>query len=174
MKLFLCILTFVCWSSVEVIPKQFLKKIDKEILEVFQIQSYGKEIVQLDEASLVGLSPSFDPNFFFKITGEQGEDLGYFYFGNAPSKADTFDFLVIFDNDLIIKKIKILAYREDYGGEISSKRWLEQFSGYSRQDSLRYGSEIKAISGATISAQSMTHAVNELLKNISSLSLTTE
>ena len=174
MKLLLCILSFVCWSSLAEIPKQFLKKIDKEILEVFQIESYDKELVQLDEDSLAGLSPSFDPNSFFRIKGEQGEHLGYFYFGNAPSKADTFDFLVIFDQELIIKKVKILAYREDYGGEISSKRWLGQFSGVSGQDSLEYGSEIKGISGATISARSMTQAINDLLKNISTLSLSND
>ncbi len=173
MKLILCILSLVCWSSTGEIPKQFIKKIDKEILEVFKIGSYDREIVKIDERSLAGLSPSFDPNSFFRIKGEAGEDLGYFYLGNAPSKADTFDFLVIFDKELIIKKVKVLAYREDYGGEISSKRWLGQFSGFARQDSLEYGSEIKAISGATISARSMTHAINDLLKNISALNLST-
>ena len=80
--------------------------------------------------------------------------------------ADDFDYVVIFDRGLIVKKIKILAYREDYGGEITSKRWLRQFAGLTGVDEIKYGTDIKAISGATISAVSMTDAVNDLLKNV--------
>jgi Na+-translocating ferredoxin:NAD+ oxidoreductase RnfG subunit len=76
---------------------------------------------------------------------------------------------VIFDKDLIIKKVKILAYREDWGGEITSKRWLKQFKGSDPTTSLRYGSDVMGISGATISARSMTNAVNALLLNLSKL-----
>jgi hypothetical protein len=90
--------------------------------------------------------------------------IGYFYYGKAPSKADEFDYIVIFDDELIIKKIKILAYREDQGGEIGSKRWLKQFNNLSQNDRVEYGKDIRGISGATISARSMTITVNKLLQ----------
>ena len=77
--------------------------------------------------------------------------------------------MVIFDEDVIIKKSKVLIYREDYGGEISSKRWLRQFEGKKSDDTLHYEKDIVAISGATISAKSMTVAINNLLKTIHKL-----
>jgi Na+-translocating ferredoxin:NAD+ oxidoreductase RnfG subunit len=92
--------------------------------------------------------------------------LGYAYVATALSKTDEFDYLVLFDKDLIIVKSKVLVYREDYGGEIGSKRWLKQFIGKSKDDELKYGDNIAAISGATISVRSMTLAINKLLKSI--------
>jgi len=59
-----------------------------------------------------------------------------------------------------------LIYREDYGGEIGSKRWLKQFIGKKPSDKLRYEEDIIAISGATISANSMTNAMNQFLQNL--------
>lgn len=81
-------------------------------------------------------------------------------------KTDDFDFVVIFDKQFIIKKIKVLAYREDYGMEIGSKRWLNQFNDLKKGDQVEYQKDIKAISGATLSARSMTKAINNLLKSL--------
>ena len=41
-------------------------------------------------------------------------------------------------------------YRENYGGEIGSKRWLRQFQGKSTEDELAYKKNIAAISGAQV------------------------
>lgn len=169
MKIVTYILCLLCLTSLGSIPENDLKKIDKEILSVFELTTFEREAVDIDQDVLSEMDASFDPNGFFRIN-QDGRHLGYFYFGKAPSKAHEFDYVVIFDDQLIIKRIKILAYREDYGGEISSKRWLKQFDGFSKADELKYGSDIKAISGATISAKSMTGAVNDLLRNLSKLS----
>ncbi|WKK66991.1 FMN-binding protein [Lutimonas zeaxanthinifaciens] len=155
-------------SSFTDIPKNYQKKIDKEIFSIFEIETYNKELVFIDDDVLQGMTEDFDAESFYKII-EQEVHLGYFYLGTAPSKADVFDYIVIFDKDMIIKKIKILAYREDWGGEITSKRWLKQFKGSDPSTSLKYGSDVMGISGATISARSMTNAVNALLLNLSKL-----
>ena len=107
----------------------------------------------------------FNDDSFYKVIIDN-KLIGYFYYGNAPSKADVFDYVVIFDKELIIKKIKILAYREDYGGEIGSKRWLRQFNDLSIKDSVVYRKNIKGISGANISAMSMSVTVNKLLESL--------
>ena len=170
MKLFIYILTFISLLSTADIPKNYLKKIDKEVLTVFDLKAYEKVPMIFEASVLSQMSSDFGPDEFFKIMN--GEDhLGYFYFGKAPSKADEFDYVVIFDQELIIKKVKILAYREDYGGEISSKRWLRQFDGTDRASNLKYGDDIIGISGATISAVSMCKEVNGLLKDLSKLPL---
>ena len=72
---------------------------------------------------------------------------------------------------LIIKKVNVLVYREDYGGEIGSNRWLKQFVGKARTTELVVGKNIAAISGATISVYSMTNAVNQLLYEMNQLDL---
>ena len=168
MKTFVYILLIICLSSLTDIPDNYLKKINKEIFTVFEVEDFERESVFIDSNVLSEMDASFNPDNFIKIIKDQ-KHLGYFYFGKAPSKADEFDYMVIFDDQLIIKKIKILAYREDYGGEISSKRWLRQFNGSSKSDLLKYGKDIKGISGATISAKAMTNAVNDLLANLSKL-----
>lgn len=170
MKLLIHILTFTYLMTFSGIPKNYIKKIDKEVFSIFDIAAYEKHLVPVPQEVLDQMTSDFDPTGFFKIIKEE-EHLGYFYFGRAPSKADDFDFVVIFDQEMIIKKIKILAYREDYGGEISSKRWLRQFDGLNTSNTIDYGKEIVGISGATISARSMTIAVNDLLNNLSKISL---
>ena len=168
MRVFLYILTFFCLTSFSNIPKNYQKKIDKEIVSIFEIDGYQQEAVVIDPVILEQMSDDFNPEGLFRII--IGEDhLGYFYLGTAPSKADDFDYMVVFDKDMVIKKIKILAYREDWGGEITSKRWLKQFNGSDLETSLKYGGDIMGISGATISARSMTIAVNNLLQNLSKL-----
>jgi Na+-translocating ferredoxin:NAD+ oxidoreductase RnfG subunit len=65
--------------------------------------------------------------------------------------------------------VKVLVYREDHGSEVGSKRWLNQFNGKTKNENLTYQKDIAAISGATISAKSMTNEVNKLLKTITIL-----
>lgn len=79
-------------------------------------------------------------------------------------------YLVVLDSDLKIVKTKVLIYREEYGGEIGSKRWLRQFIGKTKDSEFRYGDNIDAIAGATISVRSMTNAMNDLMASIKILS----
>ena len=75
----------------------------------------------------------------------------------------------LFDLNLKIKKVKVLIYRENYGGEISSKRWLSQFIESPEDDSFVYGDNISAISGATISVKSITESINEVMVSLKRL-----
>ena len=60
---------------------------------------------------------------FFKLTN--GDILlGYAFVDQAPSKTAKFDYLVVLDTELKVKHAKVLIYREEYGGEIGSKRRL--------------------------------------------------
>ena len=77
--------------------------------------------------------------------------------------------MLLFDLNLKIKKVKVLIYRENYGGEISSKRWLSQFLESPEDDSFVYGDNISAISGATISVKSITESINEVMVSLKRL-----
>ena len=101
-------------------------------------------------------------DIFYSIS-EHDSIIGYLAVTDAPSKFHMFDYYILFDNKAEILKVEILHYRENYGAEICSKRWLKQFVGIDTKNSQAYNNNIDGISGATIS-------VNSVKKDIFSLS----
>lgn len=142
--------------------------IEKEIKTVFNLVKYSKQPISVSSEVNKTLPIKIDETNFYKIKNEE-KITGYYYLGQAFGKADYFDFIVIFDKDLIVSKVKVLVYREDHGSEVGSKRWLNQFNGKKTTENLTYQKDIAAISGATISAKSMTNEVNKLLKTVTIL-----
>jgi len=147
------------------LPKHLQKKVDKEIKSTYNIETFDFNTIIISTEIAQTLPATFGTDNLFEIKSEENL-LGYAYVAKAPSKTDQFDYLVLLDSELIVLKTKVLIYREDYGGEIGSKRWLKQFIGKSQHDELRYGDNIVAISGATISVRSMTHAMNNVLASL--------
>jgi len=156
-------------STAFIIPDKIAEKADKIIAKFYDNDEFLKELIQISEEVNRNTTSEFGNENLFKIISE-GELLGYGYIGNALSKTADFDYLVLFDKDFIITKSKVLVYREEYGGEIGSKRWLRQFIGKSASsEELVYGKTIVPISGATISVKSMTRAINDLLQSVGEL-----
>lgn len=147
------------------LPKKIEKKVKKQIEKTFYIKDYSIESLVVSKEINKKLHQKITSENLFKISDNESV-IGYAYIAKAPSKTDEFDYLILLDKDLIIVKTKILIYREDYGGEIGSKRWLKQFIGKKSTDKLQYEKDIVAISGATISAVSMTIAVNTFLQDL--------
>ena len=69
--------------------------------------------------------------------------------------------MVLLDDSNTIKLVKVLIYREDYGGEVGGKRWLSQWIGVKDRKDF-----VHAISGATISVNSLKYSINYLLKQL--------
>ncbi|MGB5420009.1 FMN-binding protein [Algibacter sp.] len=147
------------------LPQNIQKKVDKEIEKTYGIETFNFTEVKIASEVAKDLPSKFESNNFFKID-DKGNLLGYAYLSKAPSKTAQFDYLVLLDKDLIVLKSKVLIYREEYGGEIGSTRWLKQFIGKKGGDEVKHGENIVAISGATISVRSMTNAMNDLLKSL--------
>lgn len=99
----------------------------------------------------------------------EGTLKGYAYLGSAPSKERDFDYVLLFTPELQIQETKILIYRETFGREIETPRWLNQFKRMTPNSSPKFGEDIDGISGATISARSMTQAVNNALQTMGAL-----
>ncbi len=164
-----CIIIALLFSSVCLSQDRVLRNADKTITKFYDVAAFEKETIIISEDNNAQTASEFANDNFFRIHSND-QFLGYGYIGNAPSKASTFDYLILFDSDFIITKSKVLIYREEYGGEISSKRWLKQFIGKTpNSQELYYNRDIIPISGATISVQAMTKAMNDLLKSISYL-----
>jgi len=151
------------------LPKNIQKKVDSEIEKTYSVESFSFDAKIIASNVAKELPSKFGADNFFEIKKDT-KLLGYAYVSKAPSKTDQFDYLVLLDTNLVIVKTKVLIYREDYGGEIGSKRWLKQFIGKTKDDEFRYGDNIDAISGATISVRSMTKAMDDLMKSLKILS----
>ena len=148
-------------SHSDAVSKRIQKKVQKEIKSVFKVETFN-----LEENSFKIPANNFLQASTFQEIHAQNVLQGYAFIGTAPSKTDSFEYLVLLDKDLVIVKAKVLVYREDYGGEIGSKRWLSQFISKNRDSILGYGEEITAISGATISVKSMTASINHFLYSL--------
>ncbi|WP_372775512.1 FMN-binding protein [Mangrovibacterium sp.] len=92
----------------------------------------------------------------------KGEDKGYLIDANGMGRYDEFRFLVLTDVNKSTEMVRVIHYISDHGGEITSKKWLSQFDGFKGGD-LKYGEDIQAISGATLSASSITNRIQEII-----------
>lgn len=63
-----------------------------------------------------------------------------------------------------VKGIEIMEYNESYGYEVRNASWRAQFIGKSAASPLELNSDIKNISGATLSSKHITDAVKRLLQ----------
>ena len=147
------------------LPKNLEKKVNKEIVDTFEVENFDLTSVTIPSDIEKTLPSRFGEDNLFKIESNK-KFVAYAYISQAASKTALFDYLVLLDKDLVVIKTKVLIYREEYGGEIGSRRWLKQFMGKTQNDDLKYGQNIIAISGATISVRSFTEAINNLLKSL--------
>lgn len=154
----------ICGAMAQVTPR-VMQKAEKAMIKFYDSDKVTKEYITLSNEHNDNTPSQFHNDNFFRILID-GNHLGFGYIGNAPSKTATFDYLVLFDTDFILTKSMVLIYREEYGGEIGSKRWLRQFEGGTVNSDFAYRKDIIPISGATISVQSMTLAINDLLKSL--------
>jgi Na+-translocating ferredoxin:NAD+ oxidoreductase RnfG subunit len=104
------------------------------------------------------LSGPYQPELYAVQQGNS-KPFSYVLFDEARSKVESFVYLVIFKPDGTIEMVSVLLYKENYGGEIASKRFLKQFAGKSNGQNMEFNKDIDGISGATISAQSITLAL---------------
>ncbi|NRA13834.1 MAG: hypothetical protein HRT57_17980 [Crocinitomicaceae bacterium] len=73
---------------------------------------------------------------------------------------ETFDYIVVYDTDLNIKKVDIANYGGEYGYEICRPKWLKQFIG--KNHGFKLEDDIDGISGATVSAKFLIDDLNSL------------
>ncbi|MGB5499993.1 MAG: FMN-binding protein [Maribacter sp.] len=147
------------------LPKNIERKVQKELEKTFGYDQFSLVPVEISPAINAELPKQITRFNFFKIINNNGH-LGYMFVDKARSKAADFDYLVVFNEELKIVHSKVLIYREEYGGEIGSKRWLKQFIGKTGGDRVNHETNIDGIAGATISVRSMTSAIDKLLQTI--------
>ncbi|MCF6331960.1 MAG: FMN-binding protein [Draconibacterium sp.] len=135
---------------------------EKQALKMVKIALKEKDITLVEKVDVTDFFGKTDIVVIYRIRRIGGDDF-YAVFTQATGRYEKFDYLITVNLDFAIEKIRVLKYRSEHGGEIASKKWLEQFKNYSSGE-LRYKKEISALSGATISANSIVEDIPKVLK----------
>ena len=89
--------------------------------------------------------------------------LGLFVVDHVIGKHLYIDYAVALDPTGRVMRVEILQYRESYGGEVREPGWLGQFVGKTSSSPLKVGSDIRNISGATLSSLHVAEGVKRIL-----------
>jgi hypothetical protein len=92
-----------------------------------------------------------------------GELLGHVFVDEVIGRQSLITYAVGIDTGGVLRNLEILAYRESHGGEIRNAAWRGQFAHRDALEQLRFGTDIKNISGATLSSEHVTQGVRWLL-----------
>jgi Na+-translocating ferredoxin:NAD+ oxidoreductase RnfG subunit len=95
-----------------------------------------------------------------------GALLGFAEVRNVKGKERPITYLVAVDSAGATRDVDILVYREPRGGEVANEAWRKQFRGKTAADPLQVGKDIRNISGATISSNSVTRSVRQALAQL--------
>ncbi|HVP28341.1 MAG TPA: FMN-binding protein [Myxococcota bacterium] len=79
------------------------------------------------------------------------------------AKTLPFRFLVALRPDGAVDQVLVLTYRESRGAEIERSTFREQYEGKTLKDPIRRGEDIRNVSGATISVDSLSRGVRRAL-----------
>jgi Na+-translocating ferredoxin:NAD+ oxidoreductase RnfG subunit len=88
--------------------------------------------------------------------------IGYFFVDHVIGKHLYIDYSVALGADGRVRRVEILTYRESYGFEVANAGWLAQFAGKT-SGSVEINSDIRNISGATLSSRHVTEGVKRIL-----------
>jgi Na+-translocating ferredoxin:NAD+ oxidoreductase RnfG subunit len=106
-----------------------------------------------------------DTNTVYRLS-RGGALLGFAQVRNVKGKDQPITYLVAIDSADALRDIDILVYREPHGGEVAYEAWRKQFRGKKSGAPLQVGKDIKNISGATISSNSVTRGVRRALADL--------
>ena len=152
----------MAFHTYDELPKSVKKKLNKTVKELYPEQEIIKSGYEIDPEYNEELN-SLKIDEVYQLDLEN-KTVGYIVLARADSKFDEFDYAIIYDQNIRIKNVKLLTYRESQGGEIGSKRWLKQFVDKTADDPIALYEDIQGISGATISCVSATEGVGKLTR----------
>ncbi|MGB9152910.1 MAG: FMN-binding protein [Alphaproteobacteria bacterium] len=88
---------------------------------------------------------------------------GYFLLDQAVGKHEFITLAMGLNADGSFKDFQVLEYKETYGFQVKDADWRKQFAGKTASSTLQLNSDIKNISGATLSCQHITDGIKRVL-----------
>lgn len=117
-------------------------------------------LAELAAASQTHLPRNFSPQCWTGLAGTRR--VGWVLADQVIGKYERIDYAAGFAADGTLTEVEILAYRESHGAEIRTPAWRHQFAGRKGPAQMRFGEDIRNISGATLSCQHVTEGVQRL------------
>jgi len=108
--------------------------------------------------------------FTFYLGVKNGNPMGYMLIDNIIGKSFPITFMTVLNLDGTVRDVEIMVYREPQGWEVRNKSFRRQFYG---KDSSSDSRGIMSISGATLSATSITKGVYKAMAAYKVLYLST-
>ena len=102
-------------------------------------------------------APTGQPGVFRTSNG------GYVIIDRVIGKHEYIKFALGINASGTIKQIEILEYSESYGYEVRDASWRAQFVGKSAASPLQLNTDIRNISGATLSSRHLTEGVKRIM-----------
>jgi len=96
----------------------------------------------------------------YRAFGDDGV-LGHAFLLQEIGKHRPIDFVVGLRPDGTVRDVAVMAYREAYGGEIASRRFLVQYRGKGVRDGLKPFRDVRNVAGATLSVEAASRAVRK-------------
>jgi Na+-translocating ferredoxin:NAD+ oxidoreductase RnfG subunit len=128
----------------------------------FTVVALSRGMLDRTAAALGEPAPAgWAPKIWEARAGEQR--LGWLIVDQVIGKTDAITFALALGPDGAVTSLEILEYREAHGGEVRLPAWRRQFTGRRAKDPVRVGSDIRNISGATLSCRHVTDGVRRLL-----------
>lgn len=93
----------------------------------------------------------------------QGKLLGHVFVDEVIGRQSLITYALGIDADGSIGDLEIMSYRESHGSEVRNPGWRAQFAKRNSLDQLRFRTDIKNISGATLSSEHVTQGVRWLV-----------
>jgi hypothetical protein len=113
-------------------------------------------------ATLAGQQPPHGTLSIWRAT-RSGANVGYVFIDEVLGRSDLITYGLGMDGAGQLRAIEILSYRESHGGEIRNVSWRKQFANRHGLDELVFRTDIKNISGATLSSEHVTQGVRWLV-----------
>ena len=91
--------------------------------------------------------------------------IGYFATDSAIGRDDYFDYAVSLDTEAVIRQVEILNYKEAHGQEVHDHTpWRKEYIGKNADSALELETDIRNISGATLSCSHLTDNIRTLTR----------
>ncbi len=122
------------------------------------------------QARLGEIKPSiWEPSYSIATAFRGNERLGQAVIVEEIGKHRAITFIVGVDPQGGVAGVAVMAYREAYGGEVRSRRFLDQYRGKHSSDPLIPSSDIRNITGATLSARAIGKGVKKAIAVLAEL-----
>lgn len=148
----------LCQSTVFLTPADALKLIFKDSKEVIKEEHLVTPEIQEEVKKLLGYELP-KSNYPFYIGKTDGKVDGYAVIDEQIGKVMPITFMTRINPDGKVAQVEVMVYRESHGGEVATKRFLNQFKEKNLQEELRLGKNVVHVTGATLSSQALVKGV---------------